>query len=144
MRRESHVRFCERLRLKYQGLLTKGKSYDTFAPLGPWLVTPNEITDPQNLELWLEVDGRRFQQGSTRTMIFGVKDLVSYISQFMTLHSGDVISTGTPTGVGLGQKPPQFLRAGQTMRLGITGLGIQQQRTIPARKEVSAWWLSAR
>jgi 2-keto-4-pentenoate hydratase/2-oxohepta-3-ene-1,7-dioic acid hydratase in catechol pathway len=130
--------------LERGGQWDKGKGCDTFAPLGPWLVTPNEIPDPQNLELWLEVDGRRFQNGSTRTMIFGVAELISYISQFMTLHSGDVISTGTPPGVGLGQKPPQYLRAGQIMRLGVTGLGIQQQHTVPARKEVSSWWLSDR
>jgi 2,4-didehydro-3-deoxy-L-rhamnonate hydrolase len=118
--------------LERGGQWDKGKGYDTFAPIGPWLVTPNEIPDPQNLELWLEVDGHRFQNGSTRTMIFGVAHLIWYISQFMTLQSGDVISTGTPLGVGLGQKPPKYLRPGQTMRLGITGLGIQQQRTVSA------------
>jgi 2-keto-4-pentenoate hydratase/2-oxohepta-3-ene-1,7-dioic acid hydratase in catechol pathway len=120
--------------LERGGQWDKGKCCDTFAPLGPWLVTPNEIPDPQNLELWLEVDGHRFQNGSTRTMIFGVAHLIWYISRFMTLHSGDVICTGTPPGVGLGQKPPRYLRAGQTMRLGITGLGIQQQRTVPAAR----------
>jgi 2-keto-4-pentenoate hydratase/2-oxohepta-3-ene-1,7-dioic acid hydratase in catechol pathway len=118
--------------LERGGQWDKGKGHDTFAPLGPWLVTPNEIPDPQNLELWLEVDGQRFQNGSTRTMIFGVAHLISYISQFMTLQCGDLVSTGTPPGVGLGQKPPKYLHAGQTMRLGITGLGIQQQRTVPA------------
>jgi 2-keto-4-pentenoate hydratase/2-oxohepta-3-ene-1,7-dioic acid hydratase in catechol pathway len=116
--------------LERGGQWDKGKGCDTFAPLGPWLVSPSEIRDPQNLDLWLEVDGHRFQNGSTRTMIFGVAHLISYISQFMTLHSGDVISTGTPPGVGLGQKPPRYLSVGQTMRLGITGLGVQQQRTI--------------
>ena len=115
------------------GQWDKGKGCDTFAPLGPWLVTPNEIPDPQNLDLWLEVDGRCFQRGNTRTMIFGVAHLISYISQFMSLQSGDVISTGTPPGVGLGQKPPRYLQAGQTMRLGITGLGVQQQRTVLAK-----------
>lgn len=120
--------------LERGGQWDKGKCCDTFAPLGPWLVTPNEIPDPQNLELWLEVDGHRLQNGNTRTMIFGVAHLVSYISRFMTLHSGDVISTGTPPGVGLGQKPPRYLRAGQTMRLGITGLGVQQQRTVHAKR----------
>jgi 2-keto-4-pentenoate hydratase/2-oxohepta-3-ene-1,7-dioic acid hydratase in catechol pathway len=110
----------------------KGKGCDTFAPVGPWLVTPEEIPDPQNLDLWLEVDGHRFQNGNTRTMIFGVDYLVSYISQFMSLHPGDIISTGTPPGVGLGQKPPRYLHPGQTMRLSVTGLGTQQQRTIPA------------
>lgn len=114
------------------GQWDKGKGYDTFAPLGPWLVTPNEIPNPQSLDLWLEVDGHRFQSGNTRTMIFGVAHLISYISQFMSLQSGDVISTGTPPGVGLDQKPPKYLRPGQTMRLGITGLGVQQQRTVLA------------
>jgi 2-keto-4-pentenoate hydratase/2-oxohepta-3-ene-1,7-dioic acid hydratase in catechol pathway len=118
--------------LERGGQWDKGKGCDTFAPLGPWLVSPNEISDPQNLDLWLEVDGHRFQNGNTRTMIVGVAELISYISQFMTLYSGDVIATGTPPGVGLGQKPPKYLRAGQTMRLGITGLGVQQQRTVDA------------
>jgi 2-keto-4-pentenoate hydratase/2-oxohepta-3-ene-1,7-dioic acid hydratase in catechol pathway len=121
--------------LERGGQWDKGKSCDTFAPLGPWLVTPDEIPNPQNLDLWLEVDGRRFQTGNTHTMIFGVAYLVSYISQFMTLQTGDVISTGTPPGVGLGQKPPRYLRAGQTMRLGVNGLGIQQQRTVAASRE---------
>ncbi len=115
------------------GQWTKGKSHDTFGPIGPWLVTRDEIADPQDLALWLEVDGIRRQTGSTRTMIFGVATLVSYISQFMTLEPGDIIATGTPPGVGLGHKPPVFLRPGQTMRLGIDGLGIQTQRTIEAR-----------
>jgi 2-keto-4-pentenoate hydratase/2-oxohepta-3-ene-1,7-dioic acid hydratase in catechol pathway len=118
--------------LERGGQWDKGKGCDTFAPLGPWLVTPDEISDPQNLDLWLEVDGQRFQNGNTRTMIFGVAHLISYISQFMPLRSGDVISTGTPPGVGLGQKPPKYLQAGQTMRLGITGLGVQEQRTVSA------------
>jgi 2-keto-4-pentenoate hydratase/2-oxohepta-3-ene-1,7-dioic acid hydratase in catechol pathway len=112
------------------GQWDKGKGCDTFAPLGPWLVTADEIPDPQGLDLWLEVDGRRFQNGNTCTMIFGVAHLISYISQFMTLASGDVISTGTPPGVGFGQKPPLYLRPGQIMRLGIAGLGVQQQRTV--------------
>jgi 2-keto-4-pentenoate hydratase/2-oxohepta-3-ene-1,7-dioic acid hydratase in catechol pathway len=120
--------------LERGGQWDKGKACDTFAPLGPWLVTRDEVSDPQNLQLWLEVDGHRFQNGSTRTMLFGVAHLVSYISQFMRLQSGDIISTGTPPGVGLGQKPPRFLRAGQTMRLGIAGLGVQQQRTVPATR----------
>jgi 2,4-diketo-3-deoxy-L-fuconate hydrolase len=110
----------------------KGKAHDTFAPIGPWLVTTDEIVDPQNLDLWLEVDGRRFQNGNTRTMVFGVAELISYISCFMSLQSGDIISTGTPPGVGLGQKPPLYLRAAQTMRLGIAGLGEQWQKTVPA------------
>ncbi len=110
------------------GQWTKGKSCDTFGPLGPWLVTKDEVADPQNLKLWLEVDGVRRQDGSTNTMIFGVKKLVSYLSQFFTLHPGDVISTGTPSGVGMGMKPPTYLRAGQTVRLSVEGLGEQQQR----------------
>jgi 2-keto-4-pentenoate hydratase/2-oxohepta-3-ene-1,7-dioic acid hydratase in catechol pathway len=118
--------------LERGGQWDKGKCCDTFAPIGPWLVTSDEIADPQNLDLWLEVDGHRYQNGNTRTMIFGVAHLVSYISQFMSLQSGDIISTGTPPGVGLGQKPPKYLKAGQTMRLGISGLGIQQQRTVAA------------
>jgi 2-keto-4-pentenoate hydratase/2-oxohepta-3-ene-1,7-dioic acid hydratase in catechol pathway len=112
------------------GQWTKGKSCDTFGPLGPWLVTRDEIPDPQSLRLWLEVDGKRYQDGSTRTMVFGVAFLVSYLSQFMSLRPGDVISTGTPPGVGLGQKPPVYLRPGQTIRLGIEGLGEQTQRTV--------------
>lgn len=115
------------------GQWTKGKSHDTFGPVGPWLVTRDEVADPQALELWLEVDGVRRQNGSTRTMIFGVASLVSYISRFMTLEPGDIIATGTPPGVGLGHKPPVFLRAGQTMRLAVNGLGTQTQKTIPAR-----------
>jgi len=111
------------------GQWTKGKSCDTFAPLGPWLVTRDEIDDPQNLNLWLEVDEQRYQDSSTKEMIFGVKHLVSYLSQFMTLQPGDIISTGTPPGVGLGQKPPKFLQPGQTLRLGIAGLGEQRLTT---------------
>jgi len=109
------------------GQWDKGKGCDTFAPIGPWLVTRDEIADPQNLDMWLEVNGHRYQNGSTRTMVFGVATLVSYISQFMTLQPGDVISTGTPPGVGLGQKPPVYLKAGDVMRLGIAGLGEQRQ-----------------
>jgi len=119
--------------LERGGQWDKGKGCDTFAPLGPWLVTRDEVPDPQNLDMWLEVDGQRFQHGNTRTMVFGVAHLVSYISQFMSLQSGDVISTGTPPGVAMGQKPPRYLRAGQMMRVGISGLGVQQQRTVPAR-----------
>lgn len=112
------------------GQWDKGKGCDTFGPMGPWLVTADEVKDPQDLHMWLEVDGKRFQDGSTRTMIFGVAHLVSYISQFMSLQPGDVISTGTPPGVGLGQKPPLYLTPGQTMRLGIQGLGEQRQTTV--------------
>ncbi|KQT44610.1 2-hydroxyhepta-2,4-diene-1,7-dioate isomerase [Aureimonas sp. Leaf454] len=115
------------------GQWTKGKSHDTFGPIGPWLVTRDEVPDPQALDLWLDVDGRRRQTGTTRTMIFGVARLVSYLSQFMTLEPGDIIATGTPPGVGLGLKPPVFLTSGQEMRLGIAGLGEQRQRTVDAR-----------
>jgi 2-keto-4-pentenoate hydratase/2-oxohepta-3-ene-1,7-dioic acid hydratase in catechol pathway len=118
--------------LERGGQWDKGKSCDTFAPLGPWLVTADEIPDPQNLDVWLEVDGRTFQKGNTRLMIFGIAQLVAYISQFMSLRSGGIISTGTPPGVGLGQKPPLYLEVRQTMRLGISGLGIQDQRTVSA------------
>jgi ureidoglycolate lyase len=114
------------------GQWTKGKSADSFGPIGPWLVTRDEIADPQNLKMWLSVDGTMRQNGSTRTMIFGVSFLVHYISQFMSLQPGDIISTGTPPGVGLGMKPPLFLHAGQTIRLGIEGLGEQTQVTVDA------------
>lgn len=116
--------------LERGGQWDKGKNCDTFGPLGPWLVTTDEITDPQNLRMWLDVNDRRFQQGTTSTMIFGVRYLVHYISQFMPLQPGDIISTGTPPGVGLGQKPPVFLRPGDRIDLGIEGLGEQHQRVI--------------
>jgi ureidoglycolate lyase len=110
------------------GQWTKGKSADTFGPIGPWLVTPDEIPDPQNLSMFLEVNGHRYQNGSTRTMVYGVRFLVSYISQFMSLQPGDIISTGTPPGVGQGIKPnPIFLHGGETIHLGIDGLGEQRQ-----------------
>lgn len=118
--------------LERGGQWDKGKGNDTFGPLGPWLVTADEVPDPQNLKLWLDVDGRRYQDGSTRTMIFTVRQIVSYLSRFMSLQSGDVISTGTPPGVGLGQKPPVFLKPGQIMTLGIEGLGSQRQRVVDA------------
>ena len=119
--------------LERGGQWVKGKSADTFGPMGPWLVTGDEIVDPQKLALWLEVDGHRYQNGTTATMIFGVAHLVSYISHFMSLQAGDIISTGTPAGVGLGQKPqPIYLKPGQTMRLGIAGLGEQKQRLVAA------------
>ncbi len=105
----------------------KGKSADTFGPIGPWLVTADEVGDPHRLDLWLDVDGRRYQSGNTRTMVFGVPFIVSYLSRFMSLHPGDVIATGTPPGVGLGQKPPVYLRPGNEVQLGITGLGEQRQ-----------------
>lgn len=111
------------------GTWDKGKGCDTFGPIGPWLVTRDEVPDPQNLKMWLEVDGKRYQDGTTQTMVFGVATLVAYVSQFMTLHPGDVISTGTPPGVGMGQKPePVYLKGGEVMRLGIEGLGVQTQR----------------
>ena len=114
--------------IKRSGQWVKGKSCDTFGPTGPWLVTPDEVGDPQNLDLWLEVDGKRYQDGNTKTMVYGVAYLINYLSQFFSLNSGDVISTGTPPGVGMGQKPePIYLRPGQTMRLGIENLGIQTQ-----------------
>jgi 2-keto-4-pentenoate hydratase/2-oxohepta-3-ene-1,7-dioic acid hydratase in catechol pathway len=113
--------------LEGTGQWVKGKSADTFGPVGPWLVTRDEIADPQNLRLFLEVDGHRYQNGSTRTMVFGVKFLVSYLSRFMSLQPGDIISTGTPSGVGMGQKPQTFLRPGNVMRLGVEGLGEQRQ-----------------
>ena len=111
------------------GTWDKGKGCDTFGPVGPWMVTADEVPDPQQLSMWLEVNGKRVQNGSTKTMVFGVAHLVSYISRFMTLYPGDLISTGTPPGVGMGQKPsPWYLKAGDTMRLGIQGLGEQNQR----------------
>ncbi len=116
--------------LESSGQWVKGKSADTFGPIGPWLVTRDEIPDPQNLKLWLEVDGRRVQNGSTQTMIFGVAFLVGYLSRFMSLHPGDVISTGTPPGVGMGHKPPVYLKPGNRMRLGVEGLGEQDQRVV--------------
>jgi 2,4-diketo-3-deoxy-L-fuconate hydrolase len=119
--------------LEGTGQWVKGKSADTFGPIGPWLVTADEIPDPRNLKMWLEVDGHRYQNGSTRTMIFGVRQLVSYLSRFMSLQPGDIISTGTPPGVGMGQRPPVYLRAGNRMRLGIDGLGEQNQRVVAER-----------
>ncbi len=116
--------------LEGTGQWVKGKSADTFGPIGPWLVTAEEVPDPQDLKMWLEVDGHRYQNGSTRTMIFGVRQLVSYLSGFMSLQPGDIISTGTPPGVGMGQRPPVYLRAGNRMRLGIDGLGEQNQRVV--------------
>ncbi len=113
--------------IERSGQWTKGKSCDTFGPTGPWLVTRDEVADPQNLGMWLEVNGHRYQNGSTRTMVYGVAFVVSYLSQFMSLQPGDIISTGTPPGVGLGQNPPVFLKAGDRIRLGIEGLGEQSQ-----------------
>ena len=112
------------------GQWMKGKGCPTFGPLGPWLVTPDEIQDPQKLDMWLDVNGERMQSGSTATMVFGVRTLVSYISQFMILEPGDVITTGTPPGVGAGKKPPLFLKPGDTVSLGIEGLGRQAQQVV--------------
>jgi 2-keto-4-pentenoate hydratase/2-oxohepta-3-ene-1,7-dioic acid hydratase in catechol pathway len=113
--------------IERQGQWTKGKSADSFGPIGPWLVTADEVPDPQNLAMFLEVNGHRFQNGSTKTMIYGVRHLVSYLSHFMSLQPGDIISTGTPPGVGMGQKPQVYLKPGDKMRLGIAGLGEQNQ-----------------
>ncbi|MET0532450.1 MAG: ureidoglycolate lyase [Microvirga sp.] len=113
--------------IERSGQWTKGKSADTFGPIGPWLVTRDEISNPQNLHMWLEVDGNRYQNGSTETMVYGAAFLVSYLSQFMSLQPGDVIATGTPPGVGMGMKPPVYLRPGNRVRLGIEGLGEQDQ-----------------
>jgi len=113
--------------IERSGTWDKGKGCDTFGPVGPWLVTADEVADPQKLSMWLEVNGKRFQDGSTKTMIFNVAFLVHYISQFATLYPGDIISTGTPPGVGMGQKPPLYLKPGDVVRLGIDGLGEQQQ-----------------
>jgi 2,4-didehydro-3-deoxy-L-rhamnonate hydrolase len=116
--------------LEHGGQWVKGKSCDTFGPIGPWLVTRDEVADPQQLSLWLEVNGHRYQNGNTRTMVFGVAHLVSYISRYMTLMPGDVISTGTPAGVGLGLKPPTYLKPGDVIELGIEGLGQQRQDVV--------------
>ena len=109
----------------------KGKGCDTFGPVGPYLVTRDEVKDPQNLELWLDVNGKRMQTGNTKTMIFPVKEIISYVSEFMTLFAGDIITTGTPPGVGSGMKPQVFLKAGDVMTLGISGLGEQRQKIVP-------------
>lgn len=116
--------------IERSGQWTKGKSCDNFGQIGPWLVTRDEVADPQNLDMWLKVNGATMQNGSSRTMVYGVGFLVSYLSQFMSLHPGDVISTGTPPGVGLGQKPPRYLKAGDVVELGIAGLGRQRQDVI--------------
>jgi len=117
--------------LERGGQWDKGKSCDTFNPLGPWLATADEVEDPQQLDMFLNVNGERRQTGNTRTMIFGCLEIVRYISQFMTLEAGDVISTGTPPGVGLGMKPPQYLMVGDVLELGISGLGFQKQTCVP-------------
>ena len=116
--------------IEHQGQWVKGKSCDTFGPIGPYLVTKDEVSDPQNLKMWLDLNGKRMQDGSTSTMVYGVNFLVSYLSQFMSLQSGDIISTGTPPGVGMGRKPPLYLKSGDTMKLGIEHLGEQCQSVI--------------
>ena len=118
--------------IERSGQWVKGKSCDTFGPIGPYLVTKDEVVDPQNLKMWLDVNGKRMQDGSTSTMVYGVNFLVSYLSQFMSLQPGDIISTGTPPGVGMGMKPQVFLKPGDVMRLGIEGLGEQKQMTVAA------------
>ena len=119
--------------LEGTGQWVKGKSADTFGPIGPWLVTPDEVPDYHELDMWLEVDGNRYQNGTTKTMVFGVPYLVSYLSKFMSLRAGDIISTGTPPGVGHGMKPPVYLRAGNEVRLGVARLGEQRQRVVAAK-----------
>lgn len=128
------------LQMERQGQYVKGKSSDTFAPLGPWLVTKQEIAEPHRLSMWLDVNGERMQTGSTSKMIFGVGRIVSYVSEFMTLLPGDVITTGTPPGVGMGRVPPRFLKSGDIMRLGIEGLGEQCQTCIPWTPEPTDYW----
>ena len=118
--------------IERSGQWVKGNSCDTFGPIGPYLVTKDEIPDPQNLKLWLELNGKRVQDGSTATMVYGVNFLVSYLSQFMSLHPGDIISTGTPPGVGMGMNPQVFLKPGDVMELGVEGLGTQKQKTVAA------------
>jgi 2-keto-4-pentenoate hydratase/2-oxohepta-3-ene-1,7-dioic acid hydratase in catechol pathway len=119
--------------LEGTGQWVKGKSADTFGPIGPWLVTADEVPDPQDLHLTLEVNGKKYQDGSTKTMVFGVAHLISYLSRFMSLQPGDIISTGTPPGVGMGQKPQIFLNVGDTIRLGIDGLGEQRQTVVESK-----------
>ena len=118
--------------LEHCGQWIKGKSCDTFGPIGPYLVTKDEVSNPQNLKMWLDLNGKRMQDGSTKTMVYGVNFLVSYLSKFMSLQPGDIISTGTPPGVGMGQDPPLYLKPGDKMKLGIEGLGEQYQKTISA------------
>jgi len=137
---ESHIAgYCvindlseREFQIEHSGQWVKGKSCDTFGPIGPYLVTTDEVPDPQNLKMWLDVNGKRMQDGSTSTMVYGVNFLISYLSQFMSLQPGDIISTGTPPGVGMGMKPQLFLKAGDVMKLGIEGLGEQTQKTIQA------------
>lgn len=123
-----------RYQLEWEGQWSKGKSYPSWAPCGPWLVTRDEVPDPQALELWLDLNGERVQTGTTRRMIFGIRTLVAYLSRFMALMPGDIVTTGTPPGVGLGMRPPRFMKAGDRMRLGITGLGVQEQIVTPSHR----------
>ena len=116
------------------GQWTRGKGCDTFCPVGPWLVTKDEITRPQNLSIWLELNGKKMQNGNTKTMVFNIKELISYVSHYMTPYPGDIIATGTPPGVGMGMKPPRYLKKGDEMRLGIDGLGVQIQKVISWKK----------
>lgn len=116
------------------GQWTRGKGCDTFCPVGPWLVTKDEITRPQNLSIWLELNGKKVQDGTTKTMVFNIKELVSYVSHYMTLYPGDIIATGTPPGVGMGMKPPRYLKKGDQMKLGIDGLGEQTQNVVSWKK----------
>ena len=116
------------------GQWTRGKGCDTFCPVGPWLVTKDEISRPQNLSIWLELNGKKMQNGNTKTMVFNIKELVSYVSHYMTLYPGDIIATGTPPGVGMGMKPPRYLKKGDEMKLGIDGLGVQIQKVISWKK----------
>ena len=129
--------------IEWEGQWTKGKSYPTFAPCGPWLVTPDEVGDPQDLDLWLDLNGKREQTGTTRRMIFSCAHIVSYTSRFMALLPGDIITTGTPPGVGLGIKPPRFMKAGDVMTLGITRLGEQKQRLVPWTQDMADGWSRA-
>jgi 2,4-didehydro-3-deoxy-L-rhamnonate hydrolase len=116
--------------IERSGQWTKGKSYDSFGPVGPWLVTADEVPDPQNLQMWLDVNGKRMQNGNTKTMVYNVAHIVAYLSEFFTLMPGDIITTGTPPGVGMGMKPPQYLQPGDVIRLGIEGLGEQEQNVV--------------
>ncbi len=116
------------------GQWTRGKGCDTFCPVGPWLVTKDEISRPQNLSIWLELNGKKMQNGNTKTMVFNIKELISYVSYYMTLYPGDIIATGTPPGVGMGMKPPRYLKRGDEMKLGIDGLGVQIQKVVAWKK----------
>lgn len=126
--------------IEWEGQWQKGKSYPTFAPAGPWLVTADEIKDPQNLDLWLDLNGKRVQTGTTKRMIFSIAHIVAYLSRFVALTPGDIVTTGTPPGVGLGMKPPVFMKAGDTMRLGISGLGEQAQKVVPYNDAMGQAW----